>query len=71
MFLKVLKQAFTMWTGYGQSSGRLPQCGRVTDNRREGFHNVDRLQTTVGKVSTMWTGYGRPSGKFPQCGSRK
>ncbi|MDR1594385.1 MAG: hypothetical protein LBS43_07890 [Prevotellaceae bacterium] len=44
------------------------QCGRVADNRRESFHNVDGLQTTVGKVSTMWTGCRRPSGMFPQCG---
>jgi hypothetical protein len=40
-FLKVLKQDY-------------PQCGRVADDRREGVHNVDGLQTTVGGISTMW-----------------
>ncbi|MDR2026500.1 MAG: hypothetical protein LBQ01_02955 [Prevotellaceae bacterium] len=51
-----------------RTTGRFPQCGRVADDLRESFHNVDGLQTTCGKISTMWTGCGRPAGKFPQCG---
>jgi hypothetical protein len=58
----------TMWTVCGRLSGTFPQYGRLADNRRERFHNVDGLQMTVGNVSTMWTACRRLSGTFPQCG---
>jgi hypothetical protein len=52
----------------GRPSGMFPQCGRIADDCRECFHNVDGLRTTVGNASTIWTACRQPSGMFPQCG---
>ncbi|MDR0725215.1 MAG: hypothetical protein LBF59_04305 [Prevotellaceae bacterium] len=39
--LTSVEKVSTIWTGCGRASGRFPQCGRVADERRKGFHNVE------------------------------